>query len=322
MGKSMGMMMERVDAIRVLEVGPRDGLQNEPGEVPVDAKVALVEALAEAGLPEIEVGAFVNPKLVPRMADSAEVFRRLRRREGTVYSALVPNRRGAEAALEAGADRVSVFASASESFSRRNTNASIAESLERFAPVFEIAAAAGRPVRAYLSCAFGCPDEGEVDPARVASIARELLDAGADEIDVSDTIGVAAPCDVDRVLDAVGAEIPIERIALHFHDTRGTAIANVMAAIARGATRFDASCGGLGGCPFAPGASGNLATEDLLYVCARSGIATGASLESVAAASSAIGAVLGRVPPSKVLAAIRSGAGSGQCRSGDAAPRR
>ncbi|MGA0286398.1 MAG: hydroxymethylglutaryl-CoA lyase [Phycisphaerales bacterium] len=310
------------NSIRILEVGPRDGLQNEAGEVPVEAKVALVEALAAAGLPEIEVGAFVNPKLVPQMAESAEVFRRMRRREGVVYSALVPNRRGAEAAIEAGADLLSVFASASESFSRRNTNASIAESLARFEPVFEIAAGASRPVRAYVSCAFGCPDEGEVDPTRVASLARELVDAGASEIDVSDTIGVAVPRDVDRVLDAVGAEIDPSRIALHFHDTRGTAIANVMTAIDRGVTRFDSSCGGLGGCPFAPGASGNLATEDLLYVCARSGIETGASLADVAAASSAIGEVLGRRLPSKALAAVRSGVGNDQCRSEDGAARR
>lgn len=309
-------------AIRILEVGPRDGLQNEAGEVSIEAKVALVEALAEAGLPEIEVGAFVNPRLVPRMADSAEVLRRIRRRQGTVYSALVPNSRGAADAIEAGADLLSVFASASESFSKRNTNASIAESLARFEPVFELAGDAARPVRAYLSCAFGCPDEGEVEPARVAEIARSLVDAGAVEVDVSDTIGVAAPCDVDRVLDAVVSEIPVERVALHFHDTRGTAIANVMAGFARGVRRFDSACGGLGGCPFAPGASGNLATEDLLYVCARSGIETGASLPAVAAASTAIGAVLGRPLPSKVLSALGAGDGNGQCRSGAGTPSR
>lgn len=308
-------------AIRILEVGPRDGLQNEAGEVPIDAKVALIEALAGAGLPEIEVGSFVNPRLVPRMADSGEVFRRVRRREGTRYSALVPNRQGAEAAIEAGADGLSVFASASESFSKRNLNATIAESIERFGPVFELAGAAGLPVRAYLSCVFGCPDEGEVDPQVVARIAGDLLDRGAFEIDLSDTIGVAVPRDVDRVLEAVGTAVGIDRLAMHFHDTRGTAIANVVAAMSRGIVRFDSSCGGLGGCPFAPGASGNLATEDLLYLCARSEIATGASLAEVAAASSSIGAVLGRPLPSKALAAW-SAVGRGQCRSGETDPNR
>lgn len=290
--------------IRVCDVGPRDGLQNEPGEVPVEAKIALVEALAEAGVPEVEVGSFVDPRRVPRMADTPEVFRRIRRRSGTVYSALVPNLRGAEAALESSADKLAVFASASESFSRRNVNASIAETLARFAPVMELASSRRVPVRAYLSCAFGCPDEGAISPSVVARLSGELLSMGAAEVDVSDTIGVAVPRDVEAVLDAIGPVVPRERTVMHFHDTRGTAVANAWTAIRGGVTILDASCGGLGGCPFAPGATGNLATEDLLYLCERSGVSTGVRLDGVAAAASAISAVLGRRLPSRVLAAI------------------
>ena len=298
-------------AIRLCEMGPRDGLQNEPETVSVEAKVALVEALANAGVPEIEVGSFVNPKLVPRMADTAEVFRRIARRAGTTYSALVPNLRGAEAAIEAGAGKLAVFTSASESFSKRNVNASIAETLERFGPVLELAASTQRPVRAYLSCAFGCPDEGEIAPQVVARWSRELLDRGAAEIDVSDTIGVAVPLDVERVLEALGdLAVPIGSIAMHFHDTRGTAVANAWAAMRRGVVVFDSSCGGLGGCPFAPGATGNLATEDLLYLCSRSGVATGIDFEGAIAAARGIAAALGRSLPSRTLAASNA---SGRC---------
>lgn len=306
--------MSLPSAIRVCDVGPRDGLQNEPGTVPVEAKVALVEALADSGVPEIEVGSFVNPKLVPRMADTAEVFRRMARRAGTTYSALVPNRRGAEAAIEAGAGKLAVFTSASESFSRRNVNASIAETLERFAPVFELAASSRLPVRAYLSCAFACPDEGPVAPQVAARWSRELLDRGAAEIDVSDTIGVAVPLDVERVLDALAErDVPIEAIALHFHDTRGTAVANAWTAMRRGVSILDSSCGGLGGCPFAPGATGNLATEDLLYLCSRSGIATGIDFDAAIAAAKGIGAMLGRPLSSRTLAASIA---SGGCEGG------
>ncbi len=302
--------MSRPVAIRICEMGPRDGLQNEPELVPVEAKIALVEALADAGVPEIEVGSFVNPKLVPRMADTAEVFRRMRRREGTIYAALVPNLRGAEAAIEAGAGKLAVFASASESFSRRNVNASIAETLERFAPVFEAAKIRRLPVRAYLSCAFGCPDEGPIEPHVAAMWSRELLDRGASEIDVSDTIGVAVPIDVERVLEALAARsVPIEATAMHFHDTRGTAIANAWTAMQRGVAILDSSCGGLGGCPFAPGATGNLATEDLLYLCSRSGVETGIEFDAVIGAAKSIGEVLGRTLPSRTLgSAIASAA--------------
>jgi hydroxymethylglutaryl-CoA lyase len=290
-------------SVRICEVGPRDGLQNEAGEVPTESKVVLVEALAAAGVREIEVGSFVDPRRVPRMADTAEVFRRIRRREGVCYAALVPNLRGLEAALAASAGKISVFAAASESFSRRNANASIAETLDRFRPVLEAARAAGLPTRAYLSCAFGCPDEGEIDPATVAKLSRELLAMGAEEIDLSDTIGVAVPRDVDRVLDAALGQVPLGSIALHFHDTRGTAVANAWAGLQRGVAILDSSCGGLGGCPFAPGASGNLATEDLLYLCRRSGVQTGVDLDAVAQAAAGIAAVLGRPLPSRTLAA-------------------
>ena len=299
-------------AIRLCEMGPRDGLQNEPETVSVEAKVALVEALANAGVPEIEVGSFVNPKLVPLMADTAEVFRRIARRAGTTYSALVPNLRGAEAAIEAGAGKLAVFTSASESFSKRNVNASIAETLERFGPVLELAASTRRPVRAYLSCAFGCPDEGEIAPQVAARWSRELLDRGAAEIDLSDTIGVAVPLDVERVLEALSARgVPLEAIAMHFHDTRGTAVANAWAAMRRGVAVFDGSCGGLGGCPFAPGATGNLATEDLLYLCRRSGVATGIDFEGAIAAARGIAAALGRSLPSRTLAASNASARCG-----------
>lgn len=302
-------------SVRICEVGPRDGLQNEAGDVPTDAKVALVESLAAAGVREIEVGSFVDPRRVPRMADTAEVFRRIRRREGTCYAALVPNLRGLEAALAASADKVSVFASASESFSRRNANASIAETLGRFRPVLEGAAAAGRPTRAYVSCAFGCPDEGAVDPAAVAALSQELHAMGADEVDLSDTIGVAVPRDVERVLDAALERVPLAAIALHFHDTRGTAVANAWTGLQRGVAILDSSCGGLGGCPFAPGATGNLATEDLLYLCHRSGVATGIDLEAVAQAAAGIAAVLGRSLPSRTLAACAAAsAATGQRR--------
>ncbi|MGA1516220.1 MAG: hydroxymethylglutaryl-CoA lyase [Phycisphaerales bacterium] len=306
--------MSHASKIRICEMGPRDGLQNEPELVSVEAKVALVEALADAGVPEIEVGSFVNPKLVPRMADTAEVFRRIRRLERTTYSALVPNLRGAEAAIEAGAGKLAVFTSASESFSRRNVNASIAETLERFVPVFEIAQTSGLPVRAYLSCAFGCPDEGPIAPQVAARWSRELLDRGASEVDVSDTIGVAVPVDVERVLEALAEHgVPIEATAMHFHDTRGTAVANAWTAMRRGVGILDSSCGGLGGCPFAPGATGNLATEDLLYLCERSGVATGIDFEAVIGAAKGIGAAIGRALPSRALAAAIA---SPSCRTG------
>lgn len=288
----------------VTEVGPRDGLQNEKEVVPTDAKVAFVEALAAAGFPEVEVSSFVSAKWVPQLADAEEVFRRVRRREGVVYSALVPNEKGMERALACGVKKVAVFTAATESFNRKNVNASVAESLARFRPVVEAARRAGAAVRGYVSTAFGCPYEGAVDPAAAARVCRDLLDLGCDEVSVGDTIGVAAPRRVLEGLEALEkAGVPRAKTALHFHDTRGTALANVLASLQEGYASFDSSAGGLGGCPYAPGAGGNLATEDLLYLLEGLGVATGVSLEKVRSASRGIEKALGRPLAGKVFRA-------------------
>lgn len=290
--------------VAVTEVGPRDGLQNEAEILPAAAKVAFVEALADAGLADIEVSSFVSPQWVPQLADAAEVFAALRPREGVVYAALVPNERGMERALACGVRKVAVFTAATESFSRRNANASIAGTLERFRPVLAAARAAGVAVRGYVSTAFGCPFEGPVEPGAAARVAADLLALGCGEVSVGDTIGVATPGRVVEGLDALrAAGVPPERTVLHFHDTRGTALANVLASLREGYAAFDASAGGLGGCPYAPGAGGNLATEDLLYLLHGLGIATGADLEGVRRASRGIEAALGRPLPGKVYRA-------------------
>ena len=289
--------------VRIVEVGPRDGLQNEAAAVPAADKVAFVTALAEAGLPAVEVTAFVNPKWVPQMADAEVVYRAVPRRPGTRYPALVPNVAGLERALGVDADEVAIFAAASETFSRRNINQSIAASLEAYADVVRRASIAGIRVRAYLSTAFGCPYEHDVPIARVVELTERLLAIGAYEVAVSDTIGVAHPGQVWDVLDALLATVPADRVALHFHDTRGTALANVLAALEAGITTFDASAGGLGGCPYAPGASGNLATEDLIYMLDGLGIETGVSLDAVAAASTALAPLIGHPLPSRYLRA-------------------
>lgn len=286
------------------EVGPRDGLQNEKEVVPTDAKVAFVEALADAGLPEVEVSSFVSAKWVPQLADAEEVFRRVRPRQGVVYAALVPNEKGMERALACGVKKVAVFTAATESFNRKNVNASIAESLARFRPVVEAARRAKVAVRGYVSTAFGCPYEGAVDPRAAAKVCRDLLDLGCDEVSVGDTIGVAGPKRVLEGLEALAAAgVPREKTALHFHDTRGTALANVLASLQEGYASFDSSAGGLGGCPYAPGAGGNLATEDLLFLLEGLGIATGVSLEKVRTASKGIEAALGRPLAGKVYRA-------------------
>ena len=272
-------------------------------------KIAFVDALAAAGHQAIEVSAFVSPKWVPQMADAAEVFAGITRRHGTRYTALVPNLEGLDRAIASGADEVAVFAAASESFSRRNINTGIEASLDRYREVCDRARQNDRPVRAYVSTAFGCPFEGAVDPAAVARVSAALIDMGAYEVAVSDTIGIAHPGQVPRVVEAVAAHVPLERIALHFHDTRGTALANVLAALQLGISTFDASAGGLGGCPYAPGATGNLATEDLLYMLDGLGVETGVSLEGVARASRAIGRMLDHPLPSRYLAASASTAG-------------
>jgi hydroxymethylglutaryl-CoA lyase len=291
--------------VRIVEVGPRDGLQNEAAPIETADKVAFVDRLSEAGHAIIEVSAFVSPKWVPQMADASEVFAGITRRPGTRYTALVPNLEGLSRAIEAGVDEIAIFAAASETFSLRNTNKTIAESLDGYRTVCSRAKEAGLPVRAYVSTAFGCPFEGPVSPAVVADVAAALIQMGAYEVSVSDTIGIAHPGQVPIVLDAIGGRVPTERLALHFHDTRGTALANVLMALHLGMTTFDASAGGLGGCPYAPGATGNLATEDLLYMLEGLGIETGVKLDKVLAASRFIEQKIGHPLASRYAAAMR-----------------
>ena len=298
--------MNKPAAVRIVEVGPRDGLQNEPSPIGTADKIAFVNALSDAGHRVIEVSAFVSPKWVPQMADAAEVFAGIARRSGTRYTALVPNLAGLQRAIAARVDEIAVFAAASESFSRRNINQSIAESLETYRAVCAAAKDAGLPVRAYVSTAFGCPFEGAVAPSAVAGVSAALMEMGAYEVAVSDTIGIAHPGQVAPVVAAVAARVPLDRVALHFHDTRGTALANVLTALDLGVTTFDASAGGLGGCPYAPGATGNLATEDLLYMLDGLGIDTGVSLDGVLAASRAIEEKLGHPLASRYAAAVKN----------------
>jgi hydroxymethylglutaryl-CoA lyase len=276
----------RPTSVRIAEVGPRDGLQNEAGSVPADAKVAFIESLAAAGLPVVEATSFVSPKAVPQLSDADEVFPAIRRRPGVRYPVLVPNARGMERAERAGADAVAVFTAASDAFTERNIGMTIAGSLEAFAPVLERARDLGWWRRGYVSTAFGCPYSGAVDPGAVVEVGAALLDLGCDEISVGDTIGVATPDDVHRVCEAVLDRIPVDRLALHLHDTRGRALDNVDAALDHGVAVFDASAGGMGGCPFAPGAPGNLATESLCAWLDEVGIAHGVDRERVAAAAS------------------------------------
>ncbi|HPA50737.1 MAG TPA: hydroxymethylglutaryl-CoA lyase [Thermoanaerobaculia bacterium] len=293
--------------VTVVEVGPRDGLQNERGFVPTDVKVAFVEALADAGLPVVETTAFVSPRAIPQLADSAEVFARVRKRPGTRYPVLVPNERGMGRALAAGAREIALFTAATDTFNLRNVNATVEESFARFAPVLDRARGEGLRVRGYVSTAFGCPYEGRVDAAKAAVVAARLFAAGCQEVSLGDTIGVAVPSQVTDVLGKVReAGVPIERIALHMHDTRGTALANVVEGLREGVRVFDSSAGGLGGCPYAPGAAGNLATEDLVYLLHAMGWETGIDLEKVSAASEALAAAVGRMPVSRVFAAMRA----------------
>lgn len=298
--------MMHPDRVTVVEVGPRDGLQNESATIATADKIAFVDRLSRAGFPVIEVTAFVSPKWVPQMADASDVLSGITRRPDARYTALVPNLTGLDRALDASADEVAVFAAASESFSRRNINQSIGESLETYRAVCERAAARGTRVRAYLSTAFGCPFEGAVDPAAVARVAGELIAMGACEVAVSDTIGIAHPGQVPVVVSAVAERVPLDRIALHFHDTRGTALANVLAALELGIATFDASAGGLGGCPYAPGATGNLATEDLLYMLHGLDIQTGVDLDAVLEASFFIEEKIGHPLASRYAQAERS----------------
>lgn len=290
--------------ITVVEVGPRDGLQNEHASVSTADKIAFVDKLTAAGLPVIEVSSFVSPKWVPQMADAAEVFAGISRRPETRYTALVPNLSGLERALRSGVNEIAVFAASTETFSRKNINQSIDESLATYQQVCDRALAAHVRVRGYLSTAFGCPYEGAVDPQIVAAVAARLLDLGVFEVAVSDTIGIAHPGQVPRVLDAVLARLPVEKVALHFHDTRGTALANVLAALPYGIATFDASAGGLGGCPYAPGAAGNLATDDLIYMLDGLGIETGVSLPKLSEASAFMAERLDHQLPSRYFQAL------------------
>ena len=295
--------MIRPARVRVVEVGPRDGLQNEAAALGVEDKVAFTQALIDAGLPVVEPGAFVSPRWVPQMAGSDEVLRRLRRPDGVRLPVLVPNRKGYEAARAAGAREIAIFTAASETFNRKNINASIDESFARFQEFVPDALREGMWVRGYISTCFGCPYEGAVDPARVVDVARRLAAAGCHEISIGDTIGVGVPTQVTDVMGRLKEAMPQTALAVHFHDTRGTALANVLAALQEGIEVVDSSAGGLGGCPYAPGASGNLATEDLLYMLHGMGIATGVDLGRVAAASRALAPRLGHALPSRYLQA-------------------
>ncbi len=289
--------------VRLLEVGPRDGLQNEPEVIPTEVKIEYVRRLAAAGLKRIEVTSFVSPRWVPQLADASEVLAGLDL-PGVELSVLVPNQKGLERALEAGVKRIALFAAASETFSRKNLNRSIAESLDDYRPVARQALAAGMSLRGYLSTCFVCPFEGPVAPDRVAALTAELLEMGVDEVGISDTIGVAVPPQIRATLKAVLEVAPVEKLALHLHDTWGTALANVWAGLELGIASFDASSGGLGGCPYAPGAAGNLATEDLVNLLERSGYDTGVDLGKLAEASRFLAQALGRELPSRVLRVV------------------
>jgi len=281
--------------VRIVEVGPRDGLQNEPVTVPTDIKVGLIERLREAGLTSIEVGSFVSPRWVPQMADTAAVMARLPPNPGGRYTVLVPNLKGFEAARAAGASEVAVFASASEAFSRANINCSIAESLERFAPVGEAARAAGIGLRGYVSCVLGCPYEGAVAPAAVAAVASRLIALGCAEVSLGDTIGAGAPDQARACVAAVATGVPPECLALHFHDTRGLALANIRACLDLGVSVVDAAVAGLGGCPYAAGATGNVATEAVVADLSRLGIATGVDAGRLAEAGRFVTDALTRI---------------------------
>lgn len=289
--------------VTVYEVGPRDGLQNEARQVPTADKIAFIHALIESGLSRIEITSFVSPKWIPQLADSAEVARGVTRKDGVILSCLVPNRRGLDAALAAGMREVAVFLSASETHNKKNVNKTIAETLRAFEEVVQPARDAGIAVRAYLSTAFGCPYEGDVDPQRVVDLCRDLRAMGVYQVSVSDTIGVANPAQVEAVMTRVLAEVPLDAVAVHFHDTQGTALANCVTAMQLGVTTIDSSIGGLGGCPYAPGAAGNLATDDLVAMLHSMGIQTGIDLDKLILASRQAASFVGHDLPSKYLKA-------------------
>jgi hydroxymethylglutaryl-CoA lyase len=288
-------------SLRFVEVGPRDGLQNEKALLSIAAKIAFIDALSQTGVGEIEAGAFVSPKYVPQMGDSDAVFDGISRRKGVVYSALVPNEAGLERALEAEADKVAVFTAASETFNKRNINASIAESISRFRPVVARAKKEKLPVRGYLSTAFHCPYEGRVAPKAAAAVVDLLLDLGVGEVSIGDTIGRASPNDVRALLDVVLKKVPAKKVFLHFHDTYGMAVANALAAHWEyKITGFDASAGGLGGCPYAPGAGGNVAMEDLVFAFEADGVKTGVDVAKIRAATALLEPLIGHPMPSRL----------------------
>lgn len=296
-----------VERVRVVEVGPRDGLQNEKTIVPTDAKVRFIEALADAGLPVVEAGAFVHPKWVPQMADTGDVVRAVQKRDGVDYPVLVPNLRGLERALEAGVQSIAIFTAASETFNKRNINMSIDESFETFEPIAQRVRREGVRMRGYVSCACGCPYEGDVPAETVLEVAARLLDLGCYEVSIGDTIGSGTPLQVQGLTALLLQVIPKTRLAMHFHDTRGMAIANTLTALELGIATFDASAGGLGGCPYAPGASGNMATEDLVYLLDSIGVETGIDLQRLVAATDVIAPWLDHPLPGKYLQSCTGG---------------
>ncbi|MGY3393387.1 hydroxymethylglutaryl-CoA lyase [Bradyrhizobium sp. USDA 3311] len=294
------------EPVRIIEMGPRDGLQNEKTPVSVEARIAFVEALVGAGLNTVEVGAFVSPKAIPQMASSDAVLRGVSHITGAEFHVLVPNEKGYDAARAAGARVVSVFAAASEGFSRANINCTVAESIERFKPVLARAKTDGIKVRGYISCVLGCPFDGEIKPKAVADLASTLWDLGCYEISLGDTIGVGTPAKAKEMLRAVSADIPAANLAMHFHDTYGQALANLYAGLEQGVRVIDAAAGGLGGCPYAPGATGNVATEDVVYMLEGMGISTGVDMEKLLAATNEMSGVLGKPPMSRVASALNA----------------
>jgi hydroxymethylglutaryl-CoA lyase len=296
-----------VDTVKIVEVGARDGLQNEKVTIPTEAKVAYITALADAGLRVIEAGAFVSPKWVPQMADTAEVYRNIPKDPGVEYPVLVPNLKGLERAIDAGVQSIAIFTASSETFNKRNINMSIDESFANYEPVAVRALAENIRVRGYVSTAFGCPYEGDVPPEKVLEVTARLLDLGCYEVSIGDTIGVGTPMQVQGVIGMLLQVVPASKLAMHFHDTRGTALANTLAALEMGIATFDSSSGGLGGCPYAPGASGNLATEDLLYMLDKMGIETGVNLDRVVAASAIVAPYLDHPLPGRYLQACTRG---------------
>ena len=293
-------------SVKIVEVGPRDGLQNEKQPITIDAKVALINALSDAGLRNIEAGSFVNPKWVPQMAGSEEVFQKISRKAGVSYAALTPNMMGFERAISAGATEVAIFAAASEAFSKKNINCTIAESIERFGPIMQAAALQNIPVRGYVSCIAGCPYEGIIAPEKVAEVSHILFDAGCYEISLGDTIGTGTPASIERVIELTSQKIPLAKLALHAHDTYGQAIANIYRALQMGVSVFDSSIAGLGGCPYAKGASGNVATEDVVYLLNGLGISHGVDLAKLVQAADTICNILGRETQSKAGKALSS----------------